>query len=822
MTSFGYRFNPRYAIKECSSCGTFYTRDCVCSIGTVEDKILIPKPPKNCARCTRCGYLVDGPNCQGCALLRQELEENRVTYSPDFQNSFEPSNVSTNVVNAPREPYVVKQDNGSFVDKIIFDFNRAPDSPNQFHCFRCKDVLRYGEACKRYTCTKCGSGLGKGLCYICGHNQNSLNDSLSIFKTSSQSPPNINHCCYECGDPLDGIFCKRCTCKSCGKDAHIGYNCPSKVLVISNPKPCNNQTINELPQTLPIFHLTFHSEAESPFALDSTPTYVDESPNPCYNQDFIFPQHFQDVPQQYTCCDDCRVTHDAYQCQPINEVYYYGQNSCYDSTSIGFDQSQPPQSPVIHQPPQELSIQEMEDLKQQYLDKLQRLSNLEYRDEIKIAELKENFNGMGIKIRKKENLLQEEQWACLSTHPSKRLTSFCFDDDDDDDEDYTSVITPDEPVLSTEEPDNSLSMRDEHLDTIPAMESKEFIKSSVENLIPIPSESEGIPKHVCDVPSHDNSPPLDVLKDQFEDLSESNEEFSSTDDDSFSFDKIDYVEASPPDFELFSSEVMGIVIPEVGGIKASNDNPIPFYDPVISGTPPNLIPSRESDFFLEGDMCLFEAFLNDDHSYNFKTKSSSTSLNSLLKETNNFDNSLHEFTTFSKVLFDADYKSDSSDDQTSSDEDVLEKIIDSPLDEFAGELTLLKLIPLGIDETDYDFEEDIRLIEKLLYDNSSSRPSKEFVSANSDAKIKSFSPSPILVKDSDSLMEEIDLFWPSVTCRFEWVYVCAWLRFVTRNKESDEYGFDWERLKKAQEKDKIGSKTGSVAKPGKVRSNYSG
>nr|GEX74996.1 hypothetical protein [Tanacetum cinerariifolium] len=188
-------------------------------------------------------------------------------------NTSEPSNASTNVVNAPREPYVVKQDNGSFVDKIIFDLNRALDSPNQFHC---KDVLRDGEACKRCTCAKYGSGLGKGLCYICGHNHNSLKASPS---TSSQSPSNINHCCYECGDPLDGIFCKRCTCKFCGKDAHIGYNCPSKVSVISNPEPCNNQTIDELPQTSPNFHPTFPSEAESPFTLDSTPTYVDESPN---------------------------------------------------------------------------------------------------------------------------------------------------------------------------------------------------------------------------------------------------------------------------------------------------------------------------------------------------------------------------------------------------------------------------------------------------------------------------------------------------------------------------------------------------------------
>nr|GFB91624.1 hypothetical protein [Tanacetum cinerariifolium] len=107
---------------------------------------------------------------------------------------------------------------------------------------------------------------------------NSLNDSPSISETSSQSPPNINHCCYECGDPLDDIFCKRCTCKFCGKDAHIGYHCPSTVPVISKPEPCNNQTIDELPQTLPIFHPTFQSEAESQFTLDSTPTYVDESP----------------------------------------------------------------------------------------------------------------------------------------------------------------------------------------------------------------------------------------------------------------------------------------------------------------------------------------------------------------------------------------------------------------------------------------------------------------------------------------------------------------------------------------------------------------
>nr|GEZ49189.1 hypothetical protein [Tanacetum cinerariifolium] len=213
-----------------------------------------------------------------------------------------------------------------------------------------------------------------------------------------------------------------------------------------------------------------------------------------------------------------------------------------------------------------------------------------------------------------------------------------------------------------------------------------------------------------------------------------------------------------------------------------------FGLPPCSAITPNepVLSTEEPDNSLKGDMLLFEALLNDDHSSDFKTKSSSTYLNSLLEETHTFQNSLPEFTTFSNVLCDAEYESDSIDNQSCSDEDILKKIvlkllseeeiipmkslrthdssllisskIDSLLDEFAGELTLLKSIPPGIDETDCDFEEDIRLIEKLLYDNSSPRPPEEFVSANSDAASKSFSPSPILVKDSDSLMEEIDLF----------------------------------------------------------------
>ncbi|GJR92635.1 hypothetical protein Tco_0264809 [Tanacetum coccineum] len=80
--------------------------------------------------------------------------------------------------------------------------------------------------------------------------------------------------------------------------------------------------------------------------------------------------------------------------------------------------------------------------------------------------------------------------------------------------------------------------------------------------------------------------------------------------------------------------------------------------------------------------------------------------------------------------------------------------IDSLFDEFADKLTLLKPISPEIDNSDFDPEGEICLIKRLLYDNSSPRPLE-------DLSIESFSPSPIPVEDSDSLMEEIDIFLAS-------------------------------------------------------------
>ncbi|GKA32326.1 hypothetical protein Tco_0718693 [Tanacetum coccineum] len=220
-----------------------------------------------------------------------------------------------------------------------------------------------------------------------------------------------------------------------------------------------------------------------------------------------------------------------------------------------------------------------------------------------IAEILKQREEKRIEREQAANLaVQKEQEEQAAFTPYWKFLTF-----DDDDDEYTTqykeylenssnAITPD---LSTEEPDNSLSMGDEHLDTNPEIESDEVIKSSVEDLVPIPSESEGIFNNMCDVPSCDKkhfdfesnlmesllnrdtpivySPKIDSLLEKFadelvpinliplgiyeadfdpkEDIRLDDQMFyddTSSDDDYFK--DIDYVEASPTDFELVRIE----------------------------------------------------------------------------------------------------------------------------------------------------------------------------------------------------------------------------------------------------------------------------
>nr|GEX38064.1 hypothetical protein [Tanacetum cinerariifolium] len=141
------------------------------------------------------------------------------------------------------------------------------------------------------------------------------------------------------------------------------------------------------------------------------------------------------------------------------------------------------------------------------------------------------------------------------------------------------------------------------------------------------------------------------------------------------------------------------------------------------------------------------------------------------------DDSSLVFTTFSNPLFDDNDDFTSSDDESLPEEDVPIKnfkVYSSPLfdDEeinsneidphcFNAENFLVNsliLIQFYQELRKPTLMEEIRFVENLLYDNSSPRPPKELNAKIADTIIKSLSQSPILVKDSDSLMDEIDLF----------------------------------------------------------------
>ncbi|GJW01607.1 hypothetical protein Tco_1556858 [Tanacetum coccineum] len=214
-------------------------------------------------------------------------------------------------------------------------------------------------------------------------------------------------------------------------------------------------------------------------------------------------------------------------------------------------------------------------------------------------------------------------------------------------------------------------MGDEHLSTILKTESDELIKSSVENLVPIPSESKDLSKDLSDIESKCNVPVCDDFTTFSNPLFDADNDFSSCDDESFSDDDV-----PKENFKIYS-------------------NPL-FDEEIISSKIDPHHFNAESDFI--------ESLLNRD-------------------------------------ILTVSYPK-----------------IDYLLEELSGELTHIILIPPGIKEADFDPEEEICLIEELLYDNSSPRPPEESNSKISNAIIESFSPSPILVEDSDSLMEEIDLF----------------------------------------------------------------
>nr|GEW93632.1 hypothetical protein [Tanacetum cinerariifolium] len=213
--------------------------------------------------------------------------------------------------------------------------------------------------------------------------------------------------------------------------------------------------------------------------------------------------------------------------------------------------------------------------------------------------------------------------ACNSTYTPSWKCPVVYDDDEysiqykEYLENSFNAITLDLPTV---EPDNSLSMGDEHLITIPETKSDEVIKSSVENFILIPRKSEGISNDTWDVPFCDNSPPLDV-------------------------------KASPPDSKLVSlEEVKDDILCEkllninllIAKIESLNDNPTPDY--VLQSPSLFSIPVEDSDsLFTKSDTSL-------SYSHNslpeFKTFNDHTKETSSDSTTTHADNSLPEYDSF--------------------------------------------------------------------------------------------------------------------------------------------------------------------------------
>ncbi|GKD11461.1 hypothetical protein Tco_1195868 [Tanacetum coccineum] len=312
--------------------------------------------------------------------------------------------------------------------------------------------------------------------------------------------------CSRCGGPFNGENCPSCSIVGAGNE--FFYD--------PNPFPYNNtpEFYNQPPQPPYETYLCELCGNDSHYGFDCPPRVpLVYEPEPCYNQNFsdnYYPQNSPSLSQQYLCCANCGGPHYDYQCQPINETYYEPDPS-YDSS--GFDQPQPPQDFVDSQgilqalnkmqeeleeikqdrrkKKEDMSIEEMRH-EQQLVDyKIKDITNdLDYkrfrgekineeyeRDcEFRIRKLKQDFNEWGSEIRKKEQAYNEERYSTAC----RRMLSITFDDEDD----YiplgdiiarystSKASTPDLPI---EEPDNSLSMGDEHLDTTP----------SIENLVPI-------------------------------------------------------------------------------------------------------------------------------------------------------------------------------------------------------------------------------------------------------------------------------------------------------------------------------------------------
>ncbi|GKD16802.1 hypothetical protein Tco_1205960, partial [Tanacetum coccineum] len=281
---------------------------------------------------------------------------------------------------------------------------------------------------------------------------------------------------------------------------------------------------------------------------------------------------------------------------------------------------------------------------------------------------------------------QEISHETYIPEPSQQFNSLC-----DDDEENTiplsmmpqilqfiayshkenSQISP--PIdLPTVEPVHSLSTGDEHLNIVPKTKLDELIKSSVENLVPIPSESKDISDGECELPLCDDSPETQFIT--FSNpLFDSNDDFSSSDDESFSEEDVPMEE-----FKIYSNPLFDLDEEIIS--SEENSISIEVLDEI------NSIPPGMNDCF-NAESDLIESLLNRDTSIDYFNK-----IDSLLDEFANL--SIESFSLSPIPVEDSDSFMEEIDIFLASDDST----------------------PPGV-ESDYDSEGDILFLEELLNDD---------------------------------------------------------------------------------------------------------
>ncbi|GKB27870.1 hypothetical protein Tco_0867271, partial [Tanacetum coccineum] len=272
-------------------------------------------------------------------------------------------------------------------------------------------------------------------------------------------------------NPLDDLPSRYCTCERCGYD-NRGLPCLG----------CNSETENSF------------TYEPTPYSYNDSPNLINPPPSPRHT----LVSYVETIITTFLIVyyDSRLGPHETFQCQPMNQNYYE-PNPCYNYNSSGFDQFQPPQYSVVHQPPQETStemLQARENLMeaiQAFLKKYDQIPPKDKSMALLLAE--ERFLKIKQDVEEEQNqpkniqelllklindlqtlngiqLKQEEQIAKESSIPLRDIISELT---------LSVAITPDLPIT------DSLIMEDEHLNTILETESDEENDSSVEDLVPI-------------------------------------------------------------------------------------------------------------------------------------------------------------------------------------------------------------------------------------------------------------------------------------------------------------------------------------------------